>query len=174
MQPRPETVEALLESVRDFLQTEDTREQSVNTRAGGVVVFGGVILSLLASLGRDVLAIDLPDGLDETSLGCFVLAVASLLTSISMTLFGVLFPQQSASIAMEEIEQYGDLETLAQERIQVQGETLEGLIRVLAIDRDRISSKTRWLRHAYSALVVGLFAAGVLGVILALHESGIS
>jgi hypothetical protein len=171
--PDPETVEALVATLRDFLDTEDAREQSVNTRGGGVVVFGGVVLSLVASLGGTVLAKDLPDGWDEATTALFGLAVVGLLTAVTLTLFLVLVPKQSASIAMEEIERYGETEVLSQPRIEVQGVLLEGLIRLLAIDRDRVSRKTAWLGRAYAGLVVSLFAVGGLGLILAAEESGL-
>lgn len=171
--PNAETVEALVETLHKFLDTEDGREQSVNTRGGGVVVFGGVILSLLASLGRTVLSKDLPDIWDEVTIGLFAVAVSALLLAVTLTLFFVLIPRQAASIAMEEIERYGELEVLSQPPIQVRGVLLEGLIRLLAIDRERVSRKTTWLARAYAGLVVGLFAVGALGLILAGEESGL-
>ena len=124
-----------METLHKFLDIEDSREQSVNTRAGVVVVFGGVVLSLLVSIGRVVLGKDLPDGWDEATVALFAAAILSLLAAVSLTLFFVLVPRQSASIAMEEIERYGELDILAQPRIEVQGVLLEGLIRLLAIDR---------------------------------------
>jgi hypothetical protein len=171
--PDDDTVEAIVETLRKFLDTEDSREQSVNTRGGGVVVFGGIILSLLASLGQTVLAKNLPDGWDEATMVLFALAVVGLLSAVTLTLFFVLIPRQSASIAMEEIERYGEIEVLAQPRIEVQGVLMEGLIRLLAIDRERVSRKTTWLARAYGGLVVALFAVGALGLILAAEESGV-
>lgn len=136
-------------------------------------MFGGVILSLLASLGRTVLVENLPNGWDEATLALFGVAVVALLFSVTTTLFWVLIPRQSASIAMEEIENYGSIETLGQPRIQVQGVLLEGLIRLLAIDRERVSRKTTWLARSYAGLVVALFAVGALGLILGAQESGL-
>ena len=172
-EPNAETVEALVRTLRHFLDTEDAREQSINTRAAGVVVFGGVVLSLLVSIARPILAEDLADGWDEASIALFVTAIISLLVAVTSALFFVLVPRQSASIAMDEIERYGELETLVQPPIQVNGVLLEGLIRLLAIDRERVSLKTTWLTRAYRALVMGLFAVGALGLILAAEESGI-
>jgi hypothetical protein len=171
--PNPDTVEAYVETLRQFLDVEDAREQGVNTQAGGVVVFGGVILSLVASLARTVLARDLPNGWDETTTALFAVAVVGLLTAVTMTLVGVLLPRQSASIAMERIEQYGELQEVSRPKIEVQGELLEGLIRLLAIDRERVSQKTTWLSRAYSSLVIALFSVSALGLILAAEESGL-
>lgn len=103
----------------------------------------------------------------------FGVAVVALLFSVTATLFYVLIPRQAASIAMEEIETYGSIETLSQPRIQVQGVLLEGLTRLLAIDRERVSRKTAWLARAYAGLVVALFAVGALGLILGAQESGL-
>jgi hypothetical protein len=171
--PNAETVETLVETVRKFLDVEDAREQSVNTRAGGVVVFGGVALSLLLSIARPILVVDLADGWDEAAVTLFAAAIVALLAAVTMTLFYVLVPRQSASIAMEEIERYGELETLRQEPIEVNGVLLEGLIRLLAIDRERVSMKTTWLVRAYGALFGGLLAVSALGLILAAEVSGL-
>jgi hypothetical protein len=172
-EPNAESVAALVETLRKFLDVEDAHEQSVNTRAGGVVVFGGVVLSLVVSIARTILGKDLPDGWDEATLVLFVMAIVSLLTAVTLTLFYVLVPRQSASIAMDEIKRYGELETLRQPPIEINGVLLEGLIRLLAIDRERVSRKTTWLARAYRALVLGLFAVAALGLILAAEESGV-
>ena len=119
--PVEETVDASVESLRAFIDIEDAREQSINTRGGGVVIFAGVILSLVASLGRQVLSEDLPDGWDEATIVLFAVAVVGLLAAVLMTVFAVLIPRQSASIAMAEIERYGELEHLTKPRIQAQG-----------------------------------------------------
>lgn len=171
--PNSDTVEALVETLRDFLATEDAREQSVNTRGGGVVVFGGVILSLLASLGQTVLGKNLSCGWDEATAVLFATAIVALVVAITFTLFFVLIPKQSASIAMDEIEDYGEMRIVSQPRIETQGALLEGLIRLLAIDRERASKKTAWLARAYGALGIALLAVACLGLILGAQESGL-
>lgn len=137
------------------------------------MVFGGVILSLLASLGRTVLAKDLPTGWDEATTILFAVAVIGLMAAVTVTLFFVLVPRQAASISIDEIQRYGDIGVLSQPRIEVQGVLLEGLIRLLAIDRERVSRKTAWLARAYGGLVVSLTAVGALGLILAAEESAL-
>lgn len=171
--PDPETVDTYVETLKKFLDIEDAREQGINTRGGGVVVFGGVILSLVASLARTVLARNLPNGWDEATTVLFAIAIGGLLAAVTMTLSFVLLPRQSASLSMQRIEQYGELSELARPKIDVQGELLEGLIRLLAIDRERVSAKTEWLSRSYTSLVVALFSVSALGLILAAEESGL-
>lgn len=162
---KPETVDALVDAVRDLLQAEDTREQSFNTRAGGLASFVGIIVSLTTAGGK--LAFDEHLSHRATILGtvAFGVAMAALLVTLLMAIVKVLVPQESAAISMKTIQRYPNWEYIAQDKVMVQGEILHGLIAALAKDRERNSSKATWLRRAYIALliaVVGLIAFGVI------------
>jgi hypothetical protein len=172
-QPKPETVEALLDSVRELLGSEEGRETSLNDRSGSLVVFAGVILTLVGALGREVLASDLSGKWDGISIGLFGLAEVALLASVACVLFGVLLPQTAATISMAEVVSYGTRRVLSSARVEVQGSTLLGLINLLAIDRSRVSKKTSWLQRGYVALAIGLTAAGLLGFLFAASEGGL-
>jgi hypothetical protein len=84
---------------------------------------------------------------------------------------GVLIPRESASISIAEIRRYASGRTVSQEKVWVQGSTLVGLIELLAIDRKRISEKTKWLRVGYVVLGLALLAVAGLGVILGLNDA---
>lgn len=57
--PREDTVDALLETVRELLRAEEARATSLNTRGSGLAGFVGLIVSLSASLGQRALSVDL-------------------------------------------------------------------------------------------------------------------
>jgi hypothetical protein len=166
--PNEETVDALLEAVRGFLQDEDGREQSFNTRAGGLAGFVGIIVTLATAAGR--IALDRDPSCVATVLGAvaFAVAMGALIVSLVMAVTKVLIPQEGAAIAMKTIENYPTWMYVSQEKVMVQGELLQGLISALVKDRQRNSSKAEWLRRAYTALLVGIAALAAFGAILAI------
>lgn len=171
--PNPDTVDAVVATLHEFLTMEDTREQGIHTRAAGLAVFGGVVISLVATLSRGILRVDLPGGWDAATTALFSSALLLLVASELIALLGVLLPRESAAIALEEIDAYAEPERLAAAKVSFQGSLMLGLIEVLAIDRRRISSKTSRLRSAYALLVAGLLAGAALGFILGLHDSAV-
>lgn len=159
--------------MRAFLSTEERREDSVNTRGAAVVVFTGVVASLTASLGPATIRLDLPGTWDAISAVLFFSALGLLVATEVVTLLGVLLPRASASISLDEIQNYTHAHTVNQEKVRVQGTLLAGLIKLLVIDRERISVKTRWLKAAYALLVLGLISVAALGAILGFYEASV-
>lgn len=164
-----ETVEALVENVREMINAEDGREQGFNVRAGGLAGFLGLTVSAAIAVAK--VGLDTPLSSEATVFAGISLAVAfgALLTSLAFAVVKVLLPQESAAIAMSTIEKYPNLEYVSQPRVMVQGETLRGLIGALAKDRERNSSKATWLRRAYIALLVGIVALIVFAAILGIE-----
>jgi hypothetical protein len=171
--PDADTVEAIVAALQEFLTTEDNREQGIHTRAAGLAVFGGVVISLVATLSRGILRVDLPGCWDATSTALFGTALLSLVASELVVLLGVLLPREAAGISLDEIDAYAEADTLASPKVSFQGSLMLGLIEILAIDRRRISAKTHRLREAYVLLVAGLLAGAALGFILGLHDSAV-
>ena len=163
-----DTVDALVDAVRDFLSAEDAREQSFNTRAGGLAGFIGIIVSISAAAGK--VALDKNSSCLATILGgvAFGVAMIALVVSLVVTITKILIPQESAAIDMSTIERYPNWEYVGKEKEMVQGEILHGLIAALAKDRQRNSLKAKALRCAYIALLVGIGALAVFGGILAI------
>jgi hypothetical protein len=164
-----ETVEALVENVREMIKSEDGREQGFNVRAGGLAGFLGLTVSAAIAVAR--IGLDRPLSCVATVFAAITLAVAfgALLTSLALAVVKVLLPQESAAIAMSTIEKYPNWEYISQPRVMVQGETLHGLIGALAKDRERNSSKATWLRRAYIALLVGVASLTVFAAILGIE-----
>ncbi|MGH3041372.1 MAG: hypothetical protein ACRDNG_06500 [Gaiellaceae bacterium] len=143
-----DTVDTLVRAVRAFLKDEDGREQSFNTRAGGLAGFVGIIVTVATASGRIALDED-PSGL-ATVLGtvAFTVAMVALIVSLVIAVTKVLIPQEGAAIDMKTIEDYPNWRYISQDKVMIQGEILRGLIRALAKDRQRNSSKAKWLRRA--------------------------
>lgn len=165
---KDETVDALADAVRDFLNSEDRREQSFNTRAGGLAGFVGIIVSITTAAGK--VALDEDPSCVATVAGAvaFAVAIGALLASLIIAITKILIPQESAAISVSTIERYPTWEYIAKDKTMVRGEILRGLITALAKDRQRNSSKAIWLRRAYKALLVGVAALAAFGGILAI------
>jgi hypothetical protein len=165
---KDDSVEALLEAVREFLKDEDGREQSFNTRGGGLAGFVGIIVTVATASGK--VALDEDPSCLATVLGgiAFAVAMGALVVSLVIAVTKVLIPQEGAAIDMKTIDDYPNWRYISQEKVMVQGELLRGLITALAKDRQRNSSKARWLRRAYKALLVGVAGLAAFGGILAI------
>jgi uncharacterized membrane protein SirB2 len=164
---KPETVDALLDAVGEFLSSEDSREQSFNTRAGGLSGFVGIIISISAAVGK--VALDENRSHWATAAGgvVFGLAMLALVISLVIAITKVLIPQEGAAIAISDIENYPNWEYVAGEKYMVQGEILRGLVIALARDRQRNDAKATALRRAYIALLCGIVLLAIFGGILA-------
>lgn len=171
--PNPDTVDALVDALQGFLTTEDSREQGIHARAAALAVFGGVVISLVATLSRGILRADLPGAWDGATTALFGVGLAFLITSELVSVLGVLLPRESAGIALDEIEAYALPASLADAKVALQGSLMLGLIDILALDRERISAKATRLRVAYGFLVAGLLSGATLGFILGLHDSAV-
>lgn len=167
MKIQGESVEALLEAVDGFLSAEDSREQSFNTRAGGLSGFVGIIISISAAVGK--VALDENPSHGATLLGgvAFGLAMVALVSSLVIAITRVLIPQEGAAIAISDIEKYPNWEYISREKPMVQGEIMRGLVTALAKDRQRNDAKATALGHAYIGLLVGIGALAAFGGILA-------
>lgn len=164
-----ETVETLVENVRDMIKAEDAREQGFNVRAGGLAGFLGLTVSAAVAVAK----VGLDEPLSGVATVCaaisLTVAFAALLTSLAVAVVKILLPQESAAIAMSTIEKYPTWEYISRSKVMVQGETLHGLIGALAKDRERNSSKATWLRWAYVALLVGVVFLLVFACILGIE-----
>ena len=164
---RADTVAALLDAVGDYLSAEDVREQSFNTRAGGLSGFVGIIISLSAAVGKVALDENPSDWATAAGGAAFGVAMAALVVCLVIAITKVLVPQEGAAIAISDIEKYPTWDYISREKHMAEGEILRGLAIALAKDRQRNSAKARALGHAYIALLVGIGTLALFGAILA-------
>jgi hypothetical protein len=172
---REDTVEALLENVKGFLAAEDARAQSFISRGSGLAAFAGLIVSLSALLGRELIVGGIGGRLEVVAVAMYGLALGALVATVGAVVFGVLWPRAYDTIAMDEIERYPLPEFVYERRVMVQGRTLRGLVVALASERRRNSKKATWLKFAYlsltAALVMAAGAAATLGLDEAMSDS---
>ncbi len=165
-----ENVEALLETVRQLLEAEESRDQSFNTRGVGLAGFAGIIVSLSTTLGRDALQADLASGWQWLTIGLFGGALLLLLATIAVVVVGVLFPKETAQLSYAQVSRYPEPEAVYQHRVMTQGRALRGLVEVLGVERQRGDRKVKSLRWSYRLLMSGLACIASLGFIIGLAD----
>lgn len=169
---KEDTVSTLLDEVREQLKAEDAREQSLNTRAGGLAGFVAVIVALTSGLGKLALDADLSSRGALLVGIAFGLTLAALSTALGFAVLRVLIPQEAAAISIQRIEQYPTWAYITKDDVMVRGEIMRGWISALAKDRQRNSSKAKWLRVAYIALLIATLGLVLIGAILAIDAAG--
>ena len=157
--PPEDTVDALVDTVRDLLRAEEARATGLNTRGSGLAGFVGLIVSVTVGLGQGALAVRLADAWRIVAIALFILALFVLVATVATTVLGVLLPQSYRSIATAEVRTYATHAVVSQPKVLVQGRVLRGLIEALATERLRNDGKAIWLRRSYKALVLGLALA---------------
>jgi hypothetical protein len=169
-----ETVDVLLDAVRDLKDSESDREKRMETTSAVVLAaVGAVVIALLTSAFRkDALSPDLLSPWDEAAAVLFVLALGFLLAAELLTLRVLLGRERSLQVAPAEIETWASDEVLHRDKVQFQGRMLMSLVHMMSADRTRLAAKARRLAGAYVCLMLGLVAFGGLGLITGLHEGG--
>jgi hypothetical protein len=171
---REDTVDALLDNVRRFLDAEDRRSESIIGRASGVAAFAGLIVSLSAFISRDLLTGSIDGWLESSALVLYGFALVALIATIASVVAGVLWPRSFDTIAIEEIERYPLPEFVSEAKVMIQGRTMLGLIVALTSERSRNDGRAKWLKLAYALLTAALIlvaaASATLGVDAALAD----
>jgi hypothetical protein len=164
-----DTVEALLEEVRDLLDAEDKRAQSLNARGSGLAAFVGLIVSLVSVVGR-ASVVDLSEGARTALAVLLVVAVVLLLASLGAVILGVLLPTVGQTVKLEEVQRYPTFKYVSQPRVMAQGRRMRGLIKALSTERLRNGRKATWLKSGYVLLGLGLICIGSAGLILGVER----
>jgi hypothetical protein len=143
--------------VREFQNAEDAKEQSFNSRAAGLTGFVGIVVTLASGAGK--LAIDEGiDGFAAIAAGAaFTLALVGLALAIGIAVVKVLIPPESSAIGITTIQRYPTWQYISKEQVMVRGEIMKGLIKAVALDRQRNSDKAKWLKRAYRSFLFGAF-----------------
>jgi hypothetical protein len=163
-----ETVEALLEEVKDLLDDEDRRSQSFIARGSGLAGFVGLIVALVGLVGQPGVHLPTPAKLALAVL--FVLGIVFLVGAVAFVLAGVLLPSPGKAVSTWEVKRYPTHPFISEEKVMAQGRRLRGLVNALAIERDRNERKGRWLTSGYVLLGAGILCISGDALILGLHE----
>lgn len=166
-----ETVDALLETVRQLLKDENDRDTGFTSRGVGLAGFVGIIVSLSTTVGRDALKVHWAGPWQAIAVGLFAAALVALVGTVIVVVVGVLRPRETANLGLSEVQRYPLPEYVYAPKVMNQGKTMRGLIEALIIERDRGHAKARGLRWGYRLLIVGLSCIAALGFLLGLHDA---
>jgi hypothetical protein len=158
--PDPETVAALLDTSWRVAQSERERTDSL-AKGASLATFAAVVLSLTATLSRDLLGH--PHGSFDLEL--FASSLASLVAAVGFAV-AVLLPREQPTFGMSYLERLPMWSELMKERVQVQGETIRGLVAGVAQERAISRRKARFLRAGFAFLFVGLLLVAAESTLL--------
>jgi hypothetical protein len=163
---QPDTVDAMLETLKYLLGDEKQREQGMQAR--GATLFGlvGILIAAATALVKPTTHA-LPAGAPRAVAAALLAAFALLLlASISLLFSIVLRPGRQVTLGAAWVQDLEKHESVAKAKVMIQGETLRGLIAMLGTDRLRndLHAKRLWLAHLL--LLLGLFDLATLGFIV--------
>ena len=166
--PNDATVAELLAMVRGMLDDERTRGQGLDGKSATLAGFTGTILALTATLGAELLDLDL-GGVGSAVFQClYVISVLALALASLVALVGVLRPQPRLALAIDEIRRFSEFPLIAQPPVEVQGTMMNTLIEALAHERALNERKARLTRIAAICLAVGFAGVAAQAVTLGL------
>ena len=171
MEPVPETVSELLGITRDLLADERARGQTLDAKTSTLAGFTGTILAITASLGKDLLEMDLGAVARPIIAGLFVLTVGSLSVSALLSVAGVLRPQTRLAIDRSELERFGEFPLIAAPTMDVQGRLLNTTVDALLHERSVNDRKGRLTRRAGLVLALGFTGVGLLAIVVGIVAS---
>ena len=162
-----ETVAWATSNARELLHEESDRIQALDTKSGQLAGFGGVILALLGSLGKDAFPRDLGSVGDPVFAVAFFLAVIMLAASI-LWLAMTLKPQRFMAIDAKELSAY-----LEDDRL-LRADPWALQLRTLRALRDAVTWSQLGAQQKASRLTTGvmLFALGLTGALVAVITLG--
>jgi hypothetical protein len=169
-EPRDTSVNELFKIVERLVDDERTRGQGLETKTSTLAGFTGAILALTATLGRDLLKLDLGSVGDVAQGVLFALAIMALAAGSVIAVLGVLRPQQRLAIARSELHRFAEFPLIATPPIEIQGRMITTLVDALEHEREVNDRKAMLSRLAGLALAAGLVA--VAGQAIATLASG--
>jgi hypothetical protein len=149
----PETVEALLDTTWRVVAAEGARTDALDRKASSLATFASVVLSLSGVLGGALVR-----GHQAVwvfayfSFGLFLL-VCAIGTSV-----WVLLPKEQLMLGVAYLERFTKWSEILKPRVQVQGETMAGLVEAIALERRVNRRKAQAVRWAFLFLLAGLAA----------------
>lgn len=160
-----ETVEVVLEAIRELLQGEDRRADSLNSRGTGLGGFAGIIVSLSSGLAGQLVNRRIESLPASLLLGA---SVVVLVLAIALLLFGVLRTRSVLTTSIEEVQLYLDQRFLEKPPTWARGRIVATLAIRLAEQRRRNDAKATWLNRAATLVALGIAGAAGTGLTLLL------
>lgn len=161
-EPNPATVEALHDIAWRIASSEAARTQALDGKASTLTTFASLLISLTATLGARVF--------EETAgiwaAALFAAVLASLLIAVA---FGVsaLLPSEYVTLGSGFLRRFPTWGEIRKPPEAVRGETIQGLVRAVARERQANERKARLVRAAFSFLLIGLVLTAIEAATLA-------
>jgi hypothetical protein len=168
--PNDGSVNELFQIVERLVDDERSRGQGLEAKTSTLAGFTGAILALTATLGRDVLRLDLGSVGEVVQGGLFAVAVTALAVGSVIAVLGVLRPQQRLAVARSELRRFTEFPLLSTPPVEIRGRMISTFVDALENERRVNDRKASLSRLAGFALAVGLL--GVAGQAIAMLASG--
>lgn len=162
------TVAELLSITRKVLDDERARGQGLDSKSATLAGFTGTILALTATLGAQLLELDLGSVGTPVFQCLFILSVLALGAAALIALLGVLRPQVGIGVALEEIRSFSAYPLISRPTAEVQGMMINTLIEAIEFERRINERKSRLTRYAAASLTVGFISVAAQAVTLGL------
>lgn len=162
-----ETVEALLENAKALADSEDARGASFKLRAGWLLGFLGVMLTILLTQARELPHAKL-GALGTPVAGAFVVLALVFILGAAQLALKTLSVVKLWHVEPAEAEKYATYEYVSQQPEDARGKMLRGWVKQFAAERPANSAKAEELQRAFRRLLYGFFAlAGLSLTVLA-------
>jgi hypothetical protein len=168
--PNDGSVNELFQIVERLVDDERSRGQGLETKTSTLAGFTGAILALTATLGRDLLKLELGSVGEVVQGGLFAVAVTALAAGSVIAVLGVLRPQQRLAVARSELRRFTEFPLLSTPPVEIRGRMIRTFVDALENERQVNDRKATLSRLAGFALAVGLL--GVAGQAIAMLASG--
>jgi hypothetical protein len=150
-EPNPETVDSLLDTTWRVAGAEGARTDALDRKAASVATFASLVLSLAAALGSRLVE----GQAAEWVFALFAFGLLLLVLSIAAAVW-VLLPKEQLMLGVAYLERFPKWAEILKPRVQVQGETMTGLIEAIAQERRVNRKKAMAVRFAFILLLAGL------------------
>jgi hypothetical protein len=168
MEQRPdhETVGELLTVLNRLVDDERARGQGLDGKSATLAGFTGTILALTATLGAELLKLDLGGVGSAVFRSLYVVSIVSLGVASLVALVGVLRPQARLALAMDEIRRFSEFPLIAQPTVEIRGRMMNTLIDALEHERRLNDRKAALTRFSAASLALGFLAVAAQAVTL--------
>ena len=155
VRPNPETVEVLLDTTWRLSEAEASRTDSLDRKAATLATFASLLASLTAGLGDSFVE----DAGSAWAFAVFCSGLFLLVLSVGLAV-GALVPREYLALAMPEIERFPTWLETGKAPQQLRGELLQGLVGVIARERELNDRKAGRIRTAFLLLfLAGWFSS---------------
>jgi hypothetical protein len=123
----------------------------LDRKAASLATFASLVLSLAAALGGRLVSAQEA----RWVFGPYALGLALLVLAIGAAVW-VLLPKEQLMLGLAYLERFPKWSEILKPRVQVQGETMAGLVEAIALERRVNQRKAHAVRWAFLLLVGGL------------------